>query len=78
MSNRQYPRGKGYAKREDRVVDLRQPGSISDDPLTAILRHGARELLAQAIEAEVTAFIEAHAALRGADGRRRVVCHALV
>ncbi len=33
------------------VVALRQPGDI-DDPLTAILRSGARRLLAQAIEAE--------------------------
>ncbi len=61
--------------KEDRVVDLGQPGSISGDPLTAILRHGARKLLAQAIEAEVSAFIAGHAALRGEDGRRRVVRH---
>lgn len=33
------------------VVPLRQPDSI-EDPLTAVLRSGARRLLAQAIEAE--------------------------
>ena len=33
------------------VVSLRQPDPI-DDPLTAVLRSGARRLLAQAIEAE--------------------------
>ena len=33
------------------VVPLRQPETI-DDPLTAVLRSGARRLLAQAIEAE--------------------------
>lgn len=33
------------------VVPVRQPDSI-DDPLTAVLRSGARRLLAQAIEAE--------------------------
>jgi putative transposase len=60
---------------EDRVVELRQPGSFSDDPLTEILRLGARELLAQAVEAEVSAFIAEHGDLRGADGRRRVVRH---
>ena len=32
------------------VISLRQPDEI-DDPLTAILRSGARRLLAQAIEA---------------------------
>ena len=61
--------------KEDRVVELRQPGSFSDDPLTEILRLGARELLAQAVEAEVSAFIEGHAGLCNEDGRRRVVRH---
>ena len=38
------------------VVPLRQPDAI-DDPLTAVLRSGARRLLAQAIEAEADAFL---------------------
>ena len=38
------------------VVSLRQPDTI-EDPLTAILRSGARRLLAQAIEAEADAFL---------------------
>ncbi len=33
--------------KEDTVVSFRQPGSFSDDPLTDILRSGARQLLAQ-------------------------------
>ena len=41
--------------KEDSVVAFRQPGSFSDDPLTDILRAGARQLLGQAIEAEVEA-----------------------
>jgi len=40
------------------VVPLRQPETI-DDPLTAVLRSGARRLLAQAIEAEAKAFLAA-------------------
>ncbi len=43
----------GYAMREDTVVQLRQPGTFSEDPLTEILRLGARRLLAQAVEMEV-------------------------
>jgi hypothetical protein len=35
---------------ENRVVALRQPGEF-DDPLTEVLRQGARDLLAQAVEA---------------------------
>ena len=38
------------------IIRLRQPDAI-DDPLTALLRSGARQLLEQAIEAEVAAFL---------------------
>ena len=39
---------------EDSVVALPRPGaSITDDPLLAVLREGARRMLMQAIEAEV-------------------------
>ncbi|MDR3489674.1 MAG: IS256 family transposase, partial [Bradyrhizobium sp.] len=40
------------------VVRLRQPGEF-DDPLTSILRSGARQLLAQAVEMEAEAFLAA-------------------
>ena len=62
-------RRKGYA--DDTVVALRRP---SDDPLTEILRAGARQLLGQAIEAECRPF-EAHGDLTDASGRRRIVRH---
>ena len=61
--------------REDTVVQLRQPGSFEDDPLTEVLRLGARRLLGQAVEAEVTGFVEAYAHLTGSAGRRRIVRH---
>jgi transposase-like protein len=60
--------------REDTVVALRQPGQ-TDDPLTDVLRAGARQLLAQAIEAEVEAMLVAHEHLKTDDGRRRLVRH---
>jgi putative transposase len=47
----------------------------ADDPLTSILRDGARRLLAQAIEAEAAAFLAAMQGERLADGRARVVRH---
>jgi hypothetical protein len=59
--------------KEDTVIAFRQPGSFSADPLTDILRAGARRLLGQAIEAEVEEHIAAHADLSDAQGRRRVV-----
>jgi len=56
------------------VVPLRQPDEI-DDPLTAVLRAGARRLLAQAIEAEADAFLALMKGERLPDGRERVVRH---
>lgn len=49
------------------------PESESQDVLTDILRRGARKLLADAIETEVTEWIAAHATMRDAAGRRQVV-----
>jgi putative transposase len=43
------------------------------DALTEILRNGAREMLASAIEAEVADWIGNHAHLKDHDGRRQVV-----
>ena len=56
------------------VVRFPQPEAV-DDPLTAVLRAGARRLLAQAIEAEAETFLAAMADQRLADGRARVVRH---
>jgi hypothetical protein len=59
---------------EDAVLALPRPGSsLTDDPLLAVLREGARRMLVQAIEAEVDAFLAAHAGLTDAQGRRRLV-----
>ena len=56
------------------VLKLLQPGSFAD-PLTEVLRNGARALLAQAIEAEVAEFLAQHVDLKTATGVRRVVRH---
>lgn len=60
---------------EDTVVQLRHPGSFEVDPLSEVLRAGARQLLVRAVEAEVTPFVEAHGHLTDAAGRRRIVRH---
>jgi transposase-like protein len=56
------------------VVRLRRPEEIND-PLTAVLRSGARRLLARAIEAGAAAFLAEMADRRLADGRVRFVRH---
>jgi transposase-like protein len=49
------------------------PESASRDVLSDVLRQGAQKMLAEAIEAEVAEWIEAHAAVRDAQGHRQVV-----
>ena len=56
------------------VTPLVQPGAFSD-LLTEVLRSGAQRLLAHAVEAEVSVFIDAHACERLDDGRARMVRH---
>jgi Transposase, Mutator family len=58
----------------DNIVKLSQPGTFSD-PLTEVLRKGARALLAHAVEAEVAGFLGGHADKLTADGHRRLVRH---
>jgi transposase-like protein len=56
------------------VVKLLQPGLFAD-PLTEVLRNGARALLAQAVEAELAEFLAKHIDLKTASGLGRVVRH---
>ena len=59
---------------ETNVFQLSQPGSFFD-PLTEVLRDGARALLAQAVEAEVAALLSRYADETSNDGRQRLVRH---
>jgi hypothetical protein len=56
------------------VFQLVQPGTFAD-PLTEVLRDGARALLAQAVETEVADFLAEHADKHTDDGRQRLVRH---
>ena len=49
------------------------PANTPDDPLTELLRRGARDLIKQAVEAELQTFMETYAEDRLPDGRRAVV-----
>ena len=61
-------------KTDSTVVAFQHPDEV-DDPLTWVLRDGARRLLAQAIEAEAEAFLAAMKEERLGDGRARLVRH---
>ena len=59
---------------DNNVTKLVQPGEF-EDPLTQIVRNGARELLATAVEAEVEQFLADHTHLKTGEGRKRLVRH---
>ena len=61
-------------KTDTTVLAFQHPDEI-DDPLTCVLRDGARRLLAQAIEAEAEAFLTVMKDERLSDGRARLVRH---
>src|SRR3974390_2280290 len=63
-----------YAMTDTNVLQFSQPGTFSD-PLTEVLRNGARALLAQAVEVEVASLLGKHANEVTDDGRRRLVRH---
>ena len=54
------------------VFPLSQPGTFAD-PLTEVLRHGARALLAQAVETEVAALLSCRTDKLTNDGRPSLV-----
>ena len=60
--------------RDSTVLPFQHPEEV-DDPLTSVLREGARRLLAQAVEAEAEAFLATMREERLADGRARLVRH---
>ena len=63
-----------YPAMSESTTDIRiVPLPTGHDVLTEVIREGARRLLAEAIEAEVAAWIDAHAHLKDDAGRRQVV-----
>lgn len=58
---------------EGTTASVTCPSTASKDVLTEILREGAQQMLATAIEAEVAEWIDSHSHLKDENGRRQVV-----
>lgn len=59
--------------KQDNVIELKNPEPFIDDPITDILRQGARKLLTQVLEAEIAFFINQYAEFKDDSGRQRIV-----
>jgi len=57
------------------IATLPDPQGISNDPLTEILRVGARDLIQQAVEAELSNLLQHHADDKTPTGHARLVRH---
>jgi len=58
---------------KDNVIELKKPDTFIDDPITQILRLGARKLITQALETEIDIFINQYKELTDELGRQRIV-----
>ncbi|MDO9565122.1 MAG: IS256 family transposase, partial [Candidatus Desulfaltia sp.] len=57
---------------KDNLIELKNPEPFVDDPITEILRNGAKKLLAEALEAEIAGFLSQYADFKDDQGRMRV------
>ena len=58
---------------KDNVIEFKKPEPFVDDPITDVLRTGARKLLIEALEAEIEGFLSQYRDLRDNQDRQRVV-----
>jgi transposase-like protein len=63
----------GYAMTKSTLQAVSQPEPQATDPLHELLRQGARDLITQAVEAELATFLAQHAEQCLEDGRQAVV-----
>ena len=58
---------------KNKIIALKKPGEISADPLTELLRSGARKLITDAVEVELQQLLSQYASLKNAQGRQQIV-----
>ncbi len=58
---------------KDNVIDLKKPETFINDPITDVLRTGARKLLAEALEIEIEDFLDQFRDLKDSRNLQRVV-----
>lgn len=58
---------------KDNLIDLKKPEPFVDDPITDILRQGARRLISAALEAEIETFLKQYKEITDDKGGQRIV-----
>lgn len=58
---------------KNKIIELKKPGEFSEDPLTELLRNGARQLISDAVEAELQELLNQYAEFKNEQGHRQIV-----
>jgi len=58
---------------KNKVIALKKPGEFSADPLSELLRSGARKLITDAVEIELQQLLSQYASLKNEQGHQQVV-----
>jgi len=58
---------------KNRIIELKKPEEFCKDPLTELLRNGARQLISDAVEAELQDLLNQHGEFRNTKGHLQIV-----
>jgi transposase-like protein len=58
---------------KNKSIELKKPGEFSEDPLTELLRNGARQLISDAVEAELQELLSQYAEFKNEQGHLQIV-----
>jgi len=58
---------------KNKIIAFEKPGDISEDPLTELLRSGARRLITEAVEVELQQLLSQYSSLKNEQGHQQVV-----
>ena len=60
---------------QNNIIEIKKPEAFVEDPITEILRNGAKKLLTEALEAEIESFLRQYKDLKDAKGRQRITAN---
>lgn len=58
---------------KNKIIAFKKPGEISEDPLTELLRNGARKLITSAVEVELQQLLSQYSSFKNAQGHQQIV-----
>ena len=58
---------------KNKIIELKKPGEFSEDPLTELLRNGARQLISDAVESELQELLNQYAEFKNEQGHLQIV-----